>query len=161
MKFRLNHRLTVCAAIVALIFSMIVPVYADTSLPNNTTYETLTFDDGSYVRIKTTEHQTSISLLGTTKSKSASRSYTYYESNNTKAWDFTITGTFEYDGSKAKATAVSTDYNIYVSSWKLVSRDASKNGASVSATGKFKCNLLSKSATIGLKCSANGTISSL
>lgn len=158
----MKHKLTVFVIILALITLMAFPVYASTEkeIPITTT-EVEVFNDGSYAIIDTTVEQSNISLLATTKTKSASRTYTYYSSNDTKEWDFTVKGTFSYDGSSAKATAVSTSYNIYVSGWKLSSRESSKSGATVSATGKFKYSLMTKTTTIGMKCSNTGTISAL
>ena len=63
------------------------------------------------------------------------------------------------DGITAKATAVSTNYNTYVSGWSLSSRHSSKSGSKVTATGNFKFKTMTKSTTIGLKCSSSGTIS--
>ena len=158
----MKRKLTVCIVISALLALMAVPVSAAAEINTPvTTTETLVYDDGSYAVIETTVEQPTISVLATTKTKSASRTYTYYSSNDTKEWDFTVKGTFSYNGSTAKATAVSTSYNIYVSGWKLSSRESSKSGATVSATGKFKYSLMTKTTTIGLKCSASGTISAL
>lgn len=155
----MKHKLILCIVISALLSLMAVPVSAAVEITKPvTTTEVEVYDDGSYAVIATTIEQTDFTLLAT-KTKSASRTYTYYNASDVKAWDFTVKGTFSYDGSTAKATAVSTSYNTYVSGWSLDSRESSKSGAKVTATGKFKYSLMTKSTTIGLKCSASGTIS--
>lgn len=119
------------------------------------------YPDGSYAVIETTvEQHSSIAFLTTAKTKSAHTTYTYYNANDEKAWDFTLKGTFSYNGSTAKATAASTSYNIYVSGWKCSNKKAWTTGATAkgSATFTYK-SLMSKDVTLGLKCSASGTIS--
>ncbi len=151
----MKHKLITCLVISVLLISAIIPAFAETSI------ERITFDDGSYAIIETTVSQTPFTLFAAAKTKSASRTYTYYAADNIKKWDFSVNGTFSYDGSTAKATSSSSSYNIYASGWSLVSRNASKSGATATATGTFKYASITKSTTIGLKCSADGTISAV
>ena len=156
----MKHKLTVCMFVLALVTLMVTPASAAaTFIQSDTIAEIEVYDDGSYAVIETTVTSPSISTFATAQTKSASRTYTYYSASSVKEWDFTVKGTFSYDGSTAKATAVSTSYNIYVTGWSLLSRDSSKSGAKVTATGNFKYKAMAKSATIGLKCSPSGTIS--
>lgn len=156
----MKHKLTVCMFVLALVTLMVTPASAAaTFIQSDTIAEIEVYDDGSYAVIETTVTSPSISTFATAQTKSANRTYTYYNTSNVKAWDFTVKGTFSYDGSTAKATAVSTSYNIYVTGWSLLSRDSSKSGAKVTATGNFKYKAMAKSTTIGLKCSPSGTIS--
>lgn len=158
----MKRKLVTCILISALVALMATPIFAASEISKPvTTTEVEVYDDGSYAVIETVIEQSGISVRATTNTKSASRTYTYYSSGNKKEWDFTVKGTFSYDGSTAKATAVSTSYNIYVSGWSLSSRDSSKSGAKVTATGNFKYKTMTKSTTIGLKCSASGTISAV
>lgn len=120
------------------------------------------FDDGSYAVIETSYYPVQNNTgLYSQKTKSASRTYSYYNSSNTKYWDFTVKGTFSYNGSSSSATSVSTTHNIYSSGWILSSKKSSKSGSSVSATGVFTKNMTSKTVTIGLRCSPKGVISNL
>ena len=151
----MKHKLITCLVISVLLISALIPAFAEKSI------ERITFDDGSYAIIETTVSQTPFTLFAAAKTKSASRTYTYYEADNIKKWDFSVNGTFSYDGSTAKATSSSSSYNIYASGWSLVSRNASKSGATATATGTFKYASITKSTTIGLKCSADGTISAV
>ena len=143
--------------IAVTMFSSIVPAYC-----NDDSMIVEHFDDGSYAVIETTYYpiQDSIALFSQ-NTKRASRTYTYYNSSNVKSWDFTVKGTFSYNGSTSSAETVSTSYNIFSSGWILSSRKSSKSGSSVSATGIFAKNLTSKTVTIGLKCSPKGVISNL
>lgn len=156
----MKHKLTICMVILALVALMVTPVSAATTfIQSDALTEIEVYDDGSYAVIETTVTSPSISTFATAQTKNASRTYTYYSAGSVKEWDFTVKGTFSYDGSTAKATAVSTSYNIYVTGWSLFSRDSSKSGAKVTATGNFKYKTMTKSTTIGLKCSPSGTIS--
>lgn len=120
------------------------------------------FSDGSYAIIETVIEHNEISLFATDKTKTASRTYTYYNANNKAEWDFTLKGTFSYNGNTAKSTAASTSYNVYVSGWKCSDRKSWTTGATAKGSATFTYNsLMSKDVTLGLKCSANGTITAI
>lgn len=156
----MKRKLSICILITALVALMATPIFAAAEISKPvTTTEVEVYDDGSYAVIETVVEQSGITVRATTNTKSASRTYTYYNASEVKAWDFTVKGTFSYDGITAKATAVSTNYNTYVSGWSLSSRYSSKSGSKVTATGNFKFKTMTKSTTIGLKCSSSGTIS--
>lgn len=150
----MKKKLTVIIFVISLLILSTVPAFATSN--NNT--EIKYFTDGSYAVIKTTE-TTQISLFATTSTKSAKRTYTYYTANDTKTWDFTLNATFSYDGSSAKASVATTDYNVYVTGWKCSSRSASMSGATATGIATFSKNLTVKEISIGLKCSASGEIS--
>lgn len=157
----MKQKIVICLVLLCLIVTCTPCAFA----LNNTTFsniETEYFHDGSYAVIETIAEEPTISAFATTKTKSASRVYTYYNASDEKAWDFTLKGTFSYDGSSSKATAVSTSYNTYISGWKCSSKESSKSGATVTGTAKFKYNyILTKNITLGMKCSASGTISAV
>lgn len=158
----MKHKFIALLVIITVIAAMSATAFADTgSTVKNIEKED--FPDGSYAVIETViEESSGISLFATEKSKSASRTYTYYSSNNKKEWDFTLNGTFSYDGTTAKATAASTSYNIYVSGWKCSNRKAWTTGATAKGSATFTYNsLMPKDVTLGLKCSANGTITAV
>lgn len=158
----MKHKIITLLTIITVIAAMSATAFADTgSTVRNIEKEY--FPDGSYAVIETViEESSGISLFATEKSKSGSRTYTYYNSDNKKAWDFTLNGTFSYDGTTAKATAASTSYNIYVSGWKCSNRKAWTTGATAKGSATFTYNsLMSKDVTLGLKCSADGTITAV
>ncbi|MGN0660009.1 MAG: hypothetical protein ACI4LA_10465 [Emergencia sp.] len=154
----MKHRIITLLSVIALIAAASSTAFADICL-TAPQIEKEYYPDGSYAVIETTTQQDSISLFASS-SKSARRTNTYYNSNNTKAWDFTLKGTFSYDGSTAKATAASTSYNIYVSGWKCTARDAWTTGSTAKGSATFTYNsVIAKDALLGLKCSPTGTIS--
>ncbi|MGF6376973.1 hypothetical protein M2140_002052 [Clostridiales Family XIII bacterium PM5-7] len=147
----------------SLLFAvMTTPAFAGTSEALGKTQSIIvqTYDDGSYAIIETVEvpHRAMFAAAAT---KSASRTYTYYNSKNVAAWTFTLKGTFTYDGSTAKATAASNSYNIHVSGWKCSARSSSTSGAIAKANGTFKYANLIKNTSLGLKCSPSGVISAV
>lgn len=144
-----------------LLVTMAIPCFAS---ERNVEREYEYYDDGSYAIIETTLiTATSLATadINSTVSKRALRTYTYYSSSNKKEWDMTLDATFEYTGSKATATKSSVDYTIYVTGWSCSSKSATKSGATAKASGTFKYKSVTKSKSIGLKCSKNGTISNV
>lgn len=130
------------------------------SLPD-ITKETVYYSDGSYATIETIVYgnENSIQPMATAKLKSSHVVYTYYNGNKKKAWDFTVKGTFQYDGTRVVAKSSSSSYNVYISGWNCVSRSTTKSGATVKGTAKFEYKgATSKTVTIGMKCSKTGTI---
>ena len=156
---------TTLTLIIIMLFTAAFPCYAASTTDTttvNTEYEY--YDDGSYAIINTIiegSHTTGVTPLATTKSKTASRTYSYYNQKNQKAWSMTLTAKFSYNGSSATATSSSVSHTIYINGWSCSSKSATKSGATAKATGKFKYSTLTKTKTIGLKCSRTGTISAV
>ena len=121
-------------------------------------------EDGSYsideIQVVSSE-PFGIRPAAATNSKSATRTYTYYNNFNKKCWTFTLKGTFQYNGSSARATAASTSYSTYVTGWKCSSRNAAYSGNTATGNATFKYLTRSVSVKIGLRCSASGTISNV
>lgn len=154
----MKKKLTVIFSVAAILLSMTVPSFALSS--PHVTQDIAYYPDGSYAIIETTIAQSPAVCAAAASTKSASRTYTYYSKDNQKEWDFTLKGTFTYNGSTAKATAASTSYNIYISGWKCDSKKDSLSGASAKGTGTFVYKSgITKTTTLGLKCSAKGEIS--
>lgn len=155
----MKHKLLTIITAAGLSLFMTVTVFAETA---TTTIETEYFPDGSYAVITTTIEPVSITTFATETTKSASRTYTYYNQSNKAAWDFTLTGTFTYNGTTAKATKAETSYNIYVSGWKCIYKHGSVSGAVATGQGTFQYKSeLTKNVSLSLKCSPTGIISSL
>lgn len=155
----MKHKIIALLTVITVIVAMSAAAFADTGSTIKSV-EREYFPDGSYAIVETViDENNGISLFASENSKSASRTYTYYNSNDRKEWDFTLKGTFSYNGSTAKATAASTSYNVYVSGWKCSNRKAWTTGATAKGSATFTYNsLMSKDITLGLKCSAKGTI---
>lgn len=84
----------------------------------------------------------------------------YYDADGNLLWDFTVHGTFTYDGATATATDASYSYNIYNPIWTLKSANAYCSGNQAIAEGKFNGGLLlNRSTSITLSCSPSGVLS--
>lgn len=59
--------------------------------------ETIQLDDGDYCVITTTETVIPSIARGKTKTKTAQKSYKYYNASNVLSWEYTLYGTFMYD----------------------------------------------------------------
>ena len=152
--------------VLSLVFASAIPVSAmEVSNPGPiNSREVICYDDGSYAIVETVVYDESglNRLMSASRKVSSHRTYTYYNTSDQKAWDFTVNGTFEYNRTRAVAIASSSDYNVYISGWKCVSRSTSKSGATVTGTAKFSYkNDLHPSVTIGMKCSKTGTITKI
>lgn len=152
----MKHKLTTFIMVLALISVFAVPAFAGSTDGSYTTRETKYYEDGSYDVIVTTVDVPQTSFLAATNSKTASTTYHHFE-NNVKQWDFTLKGTFEYNGSTAKATAASCSYAIFDSNWKCITKKSWTSGATAKASATFK-RISSVDVTIGLKCSPSGAI---
>ena len=152
----MRKKLMIMLSVIAVLIAASVPSFAETQVISK---ETEHYPDGSYAVIETVVFENTAAPFAAASTKSASRTYTYYSADNKKEWDFILTDTFTYNGTTAKATKATTSYNIYVSGWKCDSKTSSVTGATAKGTGKFSYrSTLNRSKTLGLKCSANGTI---
>lgn len=153
----MKRKIITLITIIALIATMSVPAFAGT-YDSETTTEVEYYPDGSYAIIETTVTQEPVTTFAAASTKTAGRTYTYYSSNNRKEWDFTLKGTFSYNGTSAKATKASTSYNIYITGWKCTDKAGTVSGATAKGSATFKFGTLIKNPSIGLKCSAKGEI---
>ena len=149
----MGKRLLFILVITMLLFTAI-PVYAADINGIDPDDEIVYFDDGSYAVISL---QTDDISKGNTKT--ASKSYKYYNSSDVLQWTFKVTGTFSYNGTSATATAVSTSYTISNNSWTYDHATKSKSGNTVTGTGYFENSGITKTGTVTIKCSKNGVIS--
>lgn len=120
--------------------------------------ETIPEEDG-YTVITTTETVSPIAALSTTKTKSASKTYSYYNANNVLCWTYTLNATFMYDGQLVVCSNVSSSAAIYKSNWSLASESCSKQSNTATGSAKFKNATTSKTANLTITCTKNGTIS--
>lgn len=156
----MKRKIITLFSMIAMVIAFTIPISAATQ--TDTTYEKEFYPDGSYAIITTTIETSSIIPLASEKTKSASRTYTYYAANSSKEWDFTLTGTFTYNGTTAKATKADTSYNLHVSGWKCIYKHGSVSGAVATGQGTFQYKSdITKNVSLSLKCSPTGVISSL
>ena len=118
---------------------------------NESTSETIYFEDGSYAVIETVVDE---QVTRASKNKKASSTYTYYNSNKVKQWSLKLSASFSYNGSEAKATISRTvDHG-----WACSSKSATRSGATATGKGTFKKGEQQKSCSIKLTCSSTGKI---
>ena len=145
-----------------LLFILVITMLSITALPafaadfkgDGLEDEIVYYDDGSYAVI-------SLHIEDATRSntKTASKTFKYYNSSNVPQWTFKVTGTFSYNGTSATATAVSTSYTISNNCWTYDHASKSKSGNEVSGKGYFKKVSIIGSETVTIKCSKTGVIS--
>ena len=142
-----------------LLLSITATTYAasDTSSVNIEYYE-----DGSYLKtiIESETISPYISLLSTTVTKT--KTTKFYDANNVAKWYVKVTGTFTYGAGTSKCTSSSVTAGSYVSTWKIMSKSATKsvNTATAKATAKQYYNgtvIKTINKTVSLKCSPTGT----
>lgn len=154
MKNKLFGIFTVVMLFV-LAASASVPVYA-AEKPQETISHTVVYNsDGSYM---VTVIQEELSLKRSS-GISGSKTTSYYSAGNKLEWQYTVRGSFTYNGSSATATSVSSSYNILVSGWNITKDSTSKSGDTVTASGTFKLATLTKNVTVSLTCSKDGNLS--
>lgn len=141
--------------LVLLLLATPFSVFAQSSIDTEIEY----YDDGDYMVIETETPE--ISLLSNTVSKT--KTATYYDNGN-KQFRVKLIATFSYTGSSASCTSAQVIYDIYDSSWKCSTAQASRSGKK--ATGDFvmkkyvlgvKVKTVSK--TLTLSCTNSGTVS--
>ncbi|BDF70684.1 hypothetical protein CE91St41_20870 [Oscillospiraceae bacterium] len=146
----MKKRLT---AILTLLFclSMCLPTLAAEVSTTKAT-QIIWFEDGSHAEIVTL-----VSLARSTKS--GSKSYTYWNSSNIKAFTYTLNGEFFYDTKTSRATSASASYSIYLSGWSLSSHDETASGSTVYGDATFKGpGGASEDVSLTLTCDKNGNI---
>lgn len=145
-----------CVAMLVSIF----PICSKAAEP--VVQETITYySDGSYC-ITTIVEETSggIAPFATTQTKTGTKSQSYYNTSGELLFTAYVRGTFEYNGSTAKATNAQCGHSISHKGWSYVSGSASYSGATATATCKFHAfGLADRTATVSLTCAADGTLS--
>jgi len=130
-------------------------------------------DDGYYVtEIRSdldlarvdTEINNGLLRATTTKTKSGSKSITFYNASGVSQWKMTLSGSFTYTGSSSKATSASCSVSIYDSAWSIASKSASYSSNSASATAKMNRKFAgvvtqTESKSLKLTCDKKGTLS--
>lgn len=152
-----------CFLILTLFFSFSLTASASRMFTQTAQTEYEYFEDGSYITTTiTSDNDSSISLLSTTKT--GSKKSVYYNSNDEAMWSIKVTGTFTYGDGLSKCTSSSVTAESYVSMWKISNKSAAKSGnkATGSCTAKqYLGVLVSKTIdkSITLTCSSTGTLS--
>lgn len=142
------------------ILNLTQPVHAQ-----GTAAEIEYLSDGSYYLTETQVGSIpSIELLATAKTKTASRTTTYYSASGAALWYVTVTATFTYNGSTSSCTSASVSAGSYSSAWKISDKSASKSGnigkATATATRYSNAKPIdTHTKTATLTCDKNGNLS--
>ena len=125
---------------VLLVVSML-PISTFAVTEAQKTEDIIYLDNGCYITVELSVVETRAS--GT---KTASKTYTYRANNGEEEWRAVLRGTFSYTGSSATCTAASCDVTITDTDWYIVSKTATKSGAS--AVGELTMGLKLRGITI-------------
>ena len=122
--------------------------------------ETEYLDNGFYIVTTVTETYDVASARATMQSKTGSKTANLYNSSNTILYSLTVYGTFQYNGVYSKATASSYSYTVDPTYWTFSSGSSSYSDNYATATATFKPVLLGSSRTqsVTVSCSEDGTI---
>lgn len=144
----------ICSLLIAYLIISVLP-FCSAASENDRIY----FDDGSYITIEISSFQTR--AAGTV---SGSKTYTFYDSDDTLAWNAVLRGTFSYTGSLATCSSATCDVTIYDSAWYTISKSAGKSGNTANASVTMGYKVLGITVNkvpinMSLSCDANGNLS--
>ena len=147
-----------CLFIVCVLFASIVP-FAGQAAENDKVENIFYLSDGSYIIVEVTA-----SLARASGTVTGTKTYTCKTEDGTALWRAVLTGKFSYTGSSASCTSSSCSVTIYDSAWYTVSKTATKNGNTATASVTMGKKMLGVTVrkvpiTINLVCDANGNIS--
>lgn len=157
MKKIISFLLAVCVIFSALTVS----VFASDDeivISESTEY----FEDGSYMTVTLTEEKNS--NIRATSTKTGSKTFTLYNSDDEQLVEMKLTATFSYTGSSATCTNVSPTFRVYNSYWRVTKSTGTKSGNK--GIGEFTAKqyvlnvpINTKDVTITITCSNTGTLS--
>jgi hypothetical protein len=150
--------LTLCCIISLTCQAAQVSAADDSSGYTVVSTEKIAQDDGYLLLTIESPESSGASTRSTTHSKEARGVYSYYNANDVLCWSYTINATFLYDGTLVVCTDVSTSSDIYKSNWSAKNESHYKKSNVASGTITFKNATASKTITLTLTCSKNGTI---
>lgn len=154
--------LTCLTLSICLLASSLLSSSSVTAASATVTEETVQLEDGGYCVITTTETTVPSVTRGKTHTKTANKSYNYYNASDVLSWKYTLHGTFMYDDYLVVCSDVSHSIDIYNTlNWNYDSAKRWKSGNT--AYGKAVFRLISTSATktvnLNISCTKHGVIS--
>lgn len=144
--------LSLVILIVTLFSLSIIPVSA-----KEVTTITEYLEDGTYF-IETVEEETSYGVWAIS-TKSGTKTRTYYSASGSALFSLTVGGTFNYNGTVARAIDSSYSYGINSSLWSFVSGSSSYTANKATATGTFSSLGNQKTLSVTLACDQDGNLS--
>lgn len=112
--------------------------------------------DGGYILEEISQIPTSTRASG---SKSGQKTSTRYGANGSAIYAVEVVGSFNYNGSYAKATSASATVYIYDSGVSYVSKSSNYSSNFATATGNIKYYGDPESRTVTLYCDKDGNLS--
>lgn len=146
-------------AISILLVLALLPVssLAATETPKEETI--IYLDNGCYITVELTTAESRAA-----RSKSGSKTYTYYGNNGIEEWRAVLTGIFSYTGTSATCTSASCNVTITDTDWYEVSKTATRSGNA--AVGELTMGrrflgitIDKESLTMRITCDVNGNLS--
>lgn len=157
-----------CSFFVLLSFALTAPTQAEaeSQTPDSriTSEYIEALEDGSYFRVTILEDVIP-SISRSTQTKTGSKYTTYYDSDGTVLWKFTVYGTFQYTpGANAACTSISYTINIYDGSWENASASFTTNRNQAVGDATFKKKVLfittnTENVHLVLSCDTYGNLS--
>lgn len=136
---------------VLLVFCMALPVMA--SDPSEETV--LTFEDGSYLVVTL-----DTAPLTRTTSPVAAKTYSYYDVDDERKWDYTLMTQFSYNGSTSEALDTRVSVSIYDRAWSLAENNDYCQGPYAIGEAVFEHSSgETVPITVTIYCDKNGNIS--
>lgn len=150
--------LAICLSMLCCFTALILPVCAAEPVPQTRLISETRFDlpDGGYIIEELVENSALTRASGT---KSGYKTSTRYNSNGHALYAVEVIGSFEYDGSIAKATSASASVYIYDSDVSYVSKSSNYSSNFATATGRVEYLGVREARTATLYCDKNGNLS--
>lgn len=121
-------------------------------------------EDGSYFRITISETGSS-SVSRSVQTLNGTKNITFYDSDGTAAWQFTLNGTFRFEpGVSSSCSSSSYSISIYDSSWENTSASSSASGNQATGDAVFVKRALflpiqTENVFVTLSCDPYGNLS--
>lgn len=157
----MKKRLLTMLIIALFASSLSIPTVYATECPIEYTRDedVVYLPDGSYVITTISDENGHASTFSTTKTKNGSKTSTVYSATGSAQYSLTVHGTFSYNGSSASARSSSYSYTDESPLWDFLNASSYCSGATATASGTFKSSIQSKTLSVSLTCSADGTLS--
>ena len=145
--------------LIALFFLVSFPVNATERGFASKQEEVIYLENGNYITVTLSEIATRAA-----NTKTGSKTYRYYSSNDEELWRAVLSGTFTYDGISSRCTAATCNVSISDADWYVVTKSATKSGNVATANVEMGLKWLGitvnkESVTIKLSCSSTGVLS--
>lgn len=115
--------------------------------------------DGGYIETVISE-----SVSRASGTKTGTKVKRYVDSDGNEQWIIRLQGTFSYNGTSATCTSSTCYVTVYADNWNVVTKSASKNGPTASASATMERKVLGitvskHSYELTLTCDKNGNLS--